>query len=53
VPDGLAEELARYRTVTPDTIRAAALHWLDPARMVEVETIAAAPARLTAPGSAP
>jgi predicted Zn-dependent peptidase len=50
-PDGLADELARYRGVTPDTIRAAAVRWLDPARMVEVETVAAA--RLTAPASAP
>jgi predicted Zn-dependent peptidase len=44
-PDGLAAELARYRRVTPDTIRGALAHWLDPARMIEVETVAAAPAR--------
>jgi predicted Zn-dependent peptidase len=44
-PDGLAAELARYRRVTPDTIRSALAHWLDPARMIEIETVAAAPAR--------
>jgi len=44
-PDGLAAELARYRSVTPDTIRDALARWLDPARMIEVETAAAAPAR--------
>jgi predicted Zn-dependent peptidase len=44
-PDGLAAEFARYRRVTPDTIRAALARWLDPARMIEVETVAAAPAR--------
>jgi predicted Zn-dependent peptidase len=38
-PDGLAAELARYRGVTPDTIRSALAHWLDPARMIEVETV--------------
>ena len=55
-PDGLAAELARYRGVTPDTIRGALAHWLDPARMIEVETVAAAPARnppLTVPLSVP
>src|SRR6185295_6536482 len=41
-PDGLAAELARYRAVTPATIDAAVAHWLDPAAMVEVETVAAA-----------
>jgi len=46
-PDGLAAELARYRSVTPDTIRDALARWLDPARMIEVETVAAAPARGT------
>jgi predicted Zn-dependent peptidase len=44
-PDGLASELARYRAVTPDTIRGALARWLDPARMIDVETVAAAPAR--------
>jgi predicted Zn-dependent peptidase len=44
-PDGLAAELAPYRRVTPDTIRGALAHWLDPARMIEIETVAAAPAR--------
>src|SRR5213078_1920925 len=41
-PDGLT----RYRAVTPATIDRALTRWLDPARMVEVETIAAAPAGL-------
>ena len=41
-PDGLAAELARYREVTPDTIRGALARWLDPARGIEVETVAAA-----------
>jgi hypothetical protein len=44
-PDGLAAELARYRSVTPDSVRGVLARWLDPARMVEVETIAAAPLR--------
>jgi zinc protease len=42
-PDGLAADLARYRRVTPDTICGALARWLDPARMIEVETIPAAP----------
>jgi predicted Zn-dependent peptidase len=41
-PDGLAAELARYRVVTPETIDRAIARWLGPARMVEVETVAAA-----------
>ena len=41
-PDGLAADLLRYRAVTPDSIEAALRRWLDPARMVEVETIGAA-----------
>jgi predicted Zn-dependent peptidase len=45
-PDGLAHDLARYRAVTPATIDQAIARWLDPARMVEIETIAAAPAGL-------
>jgi len=40
-PDGLAGELARYRAVTPASIDAAIARWLDPAHMVEVETIPA------------
>jgi len=40
-PDGLAPELARYRAVTPASIDRALAHWLDPARMIEVETIPA------------
>jgi zinc protease len=43
-PDGLADELARYRQVTPETIDRTLARWLAPAAMVEVETIAAAPA---------
>jgi zinc protease len=41
-PDGLAAELLRYRAVTPDSVAAALRRWLDPARMVEVETIGTA-----------
>jgi zinc protease len=52
-PDGLAIELARYRRVTPDTVSGAIARWLDPARMVEVETIAAAPSRGSGPREAP
>jgi predicted Zn-dependent peptidase len=44
-PDGLAAELLRYRAVTPDTVAAAMRRWLDPAGMVEVETIGTAEAR--------
>jgi predicted Zn-dependent peptidase len=44
-PDGLAADLARYRRVEPDSVRAAIATWLDPAHRVEVETVAAAPAR--------
>jgi zinc protease len=43
-PDGLATELARYRLVTPASITAAIARWLDPARMIEVETVPALPA---------
>ena len=42
LPDGLAGELARYRAVTTDSIRAALAHWLAPARQVDIETIAGA-----------
>ncbi len=38
-PDGLAAELARYRAVTPASIDAVIARWLDPAHMVEVETV--------------
>jgi len=41
-PDGIAAELARFRAVTPDSVRTALARWLDPARMVEVETVAGA-----------
>jgi predicted Zn-dependent peptidase len=43
-PDGLAAELLRYRAVTPASVSAALRRWLDPAHMVEVETIGTAPA---------
>jgi predicted Zn-dependent peptidase len=38
-PDGLAAELARYRAVTPASVAAAMRRWIDPDRMVEVETV--------------
>jgi zinc protease len=38
-PDGLAADLARYRSVTPASIEAAMGRWLGAARMVEVETV--------------
>jgi predicted Zn-dependent peptidase len=38
-PDGLAADLARYRAVTPASIAAAMKRWVDPARMVEIETL--------------
>ncbi len=41
IADGLAAELIRYRAVTPATIDAAMRHWVDPARMVEIETVPA------------
>ena len=41
-PDGLSRELARYRAVTPSSIAAAVARWLDPAKMIEVETVPAA-----------
>jgi zinc protease len=40
-PDGLAEDLARYRNVTPVSIEAAIARWLSPSRMVEVTTLPA------------
>jgi predicted Zn-dependent peptidase len=40
-PDGLAAELARYRAVTPSSIARAVARWLDPAKMIEVETVPA------------
>jgi predicted Zn-dependent peptidase len=54
-PDGLAADLARYRAVTPATIDRALTRWLAPAAMVEVETVAAAPAgaRVTAAAAGP
>jgi len=50
-PDGLAGELARYRAVTPDTVRAAVARWLEPARSVEVETVAATGVTVPASGA--
>ncbi len=50
-PDGLAIDLARYRSVTPDTVRDALAHWLDRARRIEIETVAAA--NLRGPASVP
>ncbi|MDQ3369404.1 MAG: insulinase family protein [Myxococcota bacterium] len=48
-PDGLATELTSYRAVTPATIAGALRRWIDPARMVEIETVPAAKAaRVTA-----
>jgi zinc protease len=47
-PDGLAADLARYRAVTPESVRAALARWIDPARMVEIETVPA-----TSRGSGP
>ena len=38
-PDGLAADLARYRTVTPASIEVAMKRWLAPGRSVEIETI--------------
>jgi predicted Zn-dependent peptidase len=40
-PDGLADDLARYRAITPETVRGALARWLDPAHMIEIETVAA------------
>jgi predicted Zn-dependent peptidase len=40
-PDGLAAELARYRAVTPASVARAMRRWIDPDRMVEVETVPA------------
>jgi predicted Zn-dependent peptidase len=38
-PDGLAEDLVRYRGVTTASIEAALARWVDPARMIEIETV--------------
>jgi len=38
-PQGLVRELARDAEVDPDRVAAAARRWLDPARMIEVETV--------------
>jgi predicted Zn-dependent peptidase len=43
-PDGLAAELARYRAITPAGVDRAIARWLDPARQIEVETVAGAAA---------
>ncbi len=39
IPDGLAAELATYRLITTADVAGAIARWLDPARMVEVETL--------------
>jgi len=39
-PDGLAAELALVRATSASSIQTSAARWLDPARMIEVETIA-------------
>ena len=51
-PDGLAAELARYRAVTPAGVDRAIARWLDPARQIEVETVAGAPAPAAAAATA-
>jgi predicted Zn-dependent peptidase len=38
-PDGLATDLARYRSVTPESIQAVITRWLPPDKMVEVTTV--------------
>jgi predicted Zn-dependent peptidase len=48
-PDGMADDLLRYRAVTPASIDAAIARWLPPAQLVEVETL---PKATTAPASA-
>ncbi len=47
-PDGLASDLVRYRAVTPARIDAAIARWIDPARMIEIETLPAATVRASA-----
>jgi predicted Zn-dependent peptidase len=47
-PDGLADDLARYRAVTPGSIAAAMGRWLGAARMVEIETAPVANVQATA-----
>ena len=42
-PDGLETDLARYRAVTPASVLAALGRWIDPDRMVEIETVPASP----------
>jgi zinc protease len=49
-PDGLAAELARYRAVTPASVDRALARWLDPAREIEAETVAGAPAGAASDG---
>jgi predicted Zn-dependent peptidase len=43
-PDGIADELARYRAVTTSSVDAALARWLDPSTMVEIETVPTGPA---------
>ncbi|MGE0551488.1 MAG: M16 family metallopeptidase [Kofleriaceae bacterium] len=38
-PDSLAGDLARYREVTTASIDAAITRWIQPARMIEIETV--------------
>jgi predicted Zn-dependent peptidase len=38
-PDGMAADLARYRTVTPETATAAVQRWARPDAMIEIETV--------------
>ncbi|MCW5804852.1 MAG: insulinase family protein [Deltaproteobacteria bacterium] len=52
-PDGLADELARFRAVTPASIEAARARWLDRAVVVEVATTAGAARRGSAPATDP
>ncbi len=44
-PGAMTAELARYRSVTPQSVAAALARWIQPAHMVEVETIPGAKAR--------
>jgi predicted Zn-dependent peptidase len=38
-PDKITWDLDRYRTTTPDKVRAAAAKWLSPDHVIEVVTI--------------
>jgi predicted Zn-dependent peptidase len=52
-PDGLAADLARYRSVTPASIEAAMGRWLGASRMIEVETVPLQQTKALAPPLAP